>query len=160
MGNIDTCLHWLLTFPSGRQSPSSNYNYKPKCGNLHQLLSYHIWYPPFSGELELECKIEYASCIVSHIYLGMTKAGKVLSSSWENPFEIVITCLRQQLLCGGQILKVTFQLYLRTNFFWSHGINTGWSTGCFIITYQGGIADHSSNLPDPVALFLLEAEYD
>jgi hypothetical protein len=36
----------------------------------------------------------------------------------------------------------------------------GRSTGCFIIIYMGGIIDHSSNIPDPVAQSLAEAEYN
>jgi hypothetical protein len=36
----------------------------------------------------------------------------------------------------------------------------GRSTGCFIIMYMGGIVDHSSNMPDSVALSSAEAEYN
>jgi hypothetical protein len=43
---------------------------------------------------------------------------------------------------------------------WNDDVDTGRSTGCFIITYIGGIVDHSSNLPDPVALSSAEAEYN
>jgi hypothetical protein len=43
---------------------------------------------------------------------------------------------------------------------WNDDQDTGRSTGCFIITYMGGIVDHSSNMPDPVALSLAYAEYD
>jgi hypothetical protein len=43
---------------------------------------------------------------------------------------------------------------------WNDNVDAGRSTGCFIITYMGGVVDHSSNLPDPVALSSAEAEYN
>jgi hypothetical protein len=43
---------------------------------------------------------------------------------------------------------------------WNDDVDTGRSTGCFIVVYMGGIVDHSSNLPDPVALSSAEAEYN
>jgi hypothetical protein len=43
---------------------------------------------------------------------------------------------------------------------WNDDVDHGRSTGCFIITYMGGVVDHSSNLPDPVALSSAEAEYN
>jgi hypothetical protein len=43
---------------------------------------------------------------------------------------------------------------------WNDDQDSGRSTGCFIITYMGGIVDHGSNIPDPVALFSAEAEYN
>jgi hypothetical protein len=43
---------------------------------------------------------------------------------------------------------------------WNDDIDTGRSTGCFIIIYMGGVVDHSSNMPDPVALSSAEAEYN
>jgi transposase InsO family protein len=43
---------------------------------------------------------------------------------------------------------------------WNDDVDTGRSTGCYLISYMGGIVDHSSNLPDPVALSSAEAEYN
>jgi hypothetical protein len=43
---------------------------------------------------------------------------------------------------------------------WNDDIDTGRSTGCYLIIYMGGVVDHSSNLPDPVALSSAEAEYN
>jgi hypothetical protein len=43
---------------------------------------------------------------------------------------------------------------------WNDNVDSGHSTGCFITVYMGGIVDHSSNLPDPVALSSTEAEYN
>lgn len=39
-------------------------------------------------------------------------------------------------------------------------VDNGRSTGCFLTFYMGGIIDHSSNLPDHVALSSAEAEYN
>jgi hypothetical protein len=43
---------------------------------------------------------------------------------------------------------------------WNDNQDTGCSTGCFIITYMGGVIDHHSNPPDPVALSSAKAEYN
>jgi len=43
---------------------------------------------------------------------------------------------------------------------WNDDVDSGRSTGGYIIWYMGGMVDHSSNLPDPVALSLAEAEYN
>ena len=43
---------------------------------------------------------------------------------------------------------------------WNDDVDTGRSTGCFIIAYMGGVVDHSSNMPDPVTLSSAEAEYN
>jgi hypothetical protein len=43
---------------------------------------------------------------------------------------------------------------------WNDDADSIRSTGCFLIYYMGGIVDHSSNLPDPVAISLAEAEYN
>jgi hypothetical protein len=43
---------------------------------------------------------------------------------------------------------------------WNNDVDTGRSTGCFMITYVGGVVDHSSNMPDPVALSSAKVEYN
>jgi len=43
---------------------------------------------------------------------------------------------------------------------WNDDMDTGLGTGCFIVTYIDGVLDHSSNMPDPVALSSAEAEYN
>ncbi len=35
---------------------------------------------------------------------------------------------------------------------WNDDVDTGRSSGCFMIIYMGGVVEHSSNMPDPVAL--------
>ncbi len=43
---------------------------------------------------------------------------------------------------------------------WNDDVDTGRSTGCFMIFYTGGIIDHSSNMPDPIAMSSAEVEYN
>jgi hypothetical protein len=43
---------------------------------------------------------------------------------------------------------------------WNDDIDSGRSNGGYIIWYMGGMVDHSSNLPDPVALSSAEAKYN
>jgi hypothetical protein len=60
----------------------------------------------------------------------------------------------------GQNINDNHLLYGFSDSSWNDDQDSGRSTGCFIITYMGGIVDHSSNLPDPVALSSAEAEYN
>ncbi len=39
-------------------------------------------------------------------------------------------------------------------------VDTGRSSGCFMIIYMEGVVEHSSNMPDPVALSSAEAVYN
>ena len=43
---------------------------------------------------------------------------------------------------------------------WDDDHDTSRSTGGFLIFYQGGVVDHSSNMPDPIAMSSIEAEYN
>jgi hypothetical protein len=43
---------------------------------------------------------------------------------------------------------------------WNDDVDTGRSTGCFLIFYMGGLVNHSSNMPEPIALSSAEAEYN
>jgi hypothetical protein len=140
-------------------------------------------------ELEVQYNIDFASCVGSLIYLGMTrtdilyavnKLAKYTRRPGRNHFEAILHLLRY--LCDNTLYGVRFyseigespiyQMLLGQNiqekhlFFgftdssWNDDVDTGRSTGCFIITYMGGIVDHSSNMPDPVALSSAEAEYN
>ncbi len=82
-------------------------------------------------KLMSEYNIDFASCVRSLIYLEMTCTGTSYNLFWG---------FSDSPLNDDQ--------------------DSGCSTGCFIITYMGGIVDHSSNLPDPVALSSAEAEYN
>jgi hypothetical protein len=52
------------------------------------------------------------------------------------------------------------QLIVMSDSSWNDDVDTGRSTGCFLIFYMGGVIDHSSNMPDPVVLSFAEAEYN
>jgi hypothetical protein len=43
---------------------------------------------------------------------------------------------------------------------WDDDFDTSRSTGGYLIFYQGGVVDHSSNMPGPVAMSSAEAEYN
>jgi hypothetical protein len=43
---------------------------------------------------------------------------------------------------------------------WQDDPDNSKSTGCYLNIYRGGLIDHSSNLPDPVAMSSAEAEYN
>jgi hypothetical protein len=141
------------------------------------------------AQLEAEYNIQYSSCIGSLIYLTMTrsdiiyavnKLAKFSRSPGRVHFDVLIHLLRY--LRDHTYLGVKFYsnfvdapLYQTLSaqniqqhhpFFgfsdssWNDDVDTGRSTGCFIITYMGGVVDHSSNTPDPVALSSAEAEYN
>ena len=42
---------------------------------------------------------------------------------------------------------------------WQDDIDTSRSTGCNLVTYQGGVINHSSNLLKPISMSSAEAEY-
>ena len=64
-----------------------------------------------------------------------------------------------QMLTAQSITEKHF-LFGFTDSSWNDDQDSGRSTGCFIIIYMGGIVDHSSNMPDSVALSSAEAEYN
>jgi hypothetical protein len=43
---------------------------------------------------------------------------------------------------------------------WNDDVDTRRSTGCFLKFYMGGVIDHSSNMPGPVALSSAKGEYN
>jgi hypothetical protein len=133
--------------------------------------------------------IDFASCIGSLIYLSMTrtdiiyavnKLAKFTRKPGKLHFEAIIHLLRylrdnslygvrfysniadapiyQMLL--NQKIEEKHPFFGFTDSSWNDDPDHGRSTGCFIITYMGGIVDHSSNVPDPVALSSAEAEYN
>jgi len=140
-------------------------------------------------KLESEYNVEYASCIGSLIYLGMTRCDTVyainkLAKYSKKPgrkhFEAMFHLLRylrdhsqlgikfynNYLGCPLYATLKEEQLIQSHPFFafsdssWNDDVDHGRSTGCYIITYMGEIVDHSSNLPNPVTLSSAEAEYN
>jgi hypothetical protein len=131
-----------------------------------------------SKELETLYNIDYASCIGSLIYLSMTrtdifcsvnKLAKYTRRPGKVHFEALVHLLRYlrdntlygvrfynniaespiyRLLLDRQI-EEKHLLFGYTDSSWNDDQDSGRSTGCFIITYAGGIVDHGSNMPDP-----------
>ncbi len=139
--------------------------------------------------LSVSYNIDYASCIGSLIYLAMmrgdivyavNKLAKYSRKPGKNHFEALLHILRylhDNYLFGIRFYSeigdapITKMLtsqnsnpehpyYAFSDSSWNDDVDSGRSTGGYIIWYMGGMVDHSSNLPDPVALSLAEAEYN
>jgi hypothetical protein len=139
--------------------------------------------------LAKEYNVDFASCIGSLIYLGMTRCDIVyavnkLAKFTRLPgrvhFDVLLHLLRylrDNMLLGirfyhdvmrspliqtlaSQEIKQEHAFFGFSDSSWNDDVDTGRRTGCFILTYMGGIVDHSSNMPDPVALSSAEAEYN
>jgi hypothetical protein len=54
----------------------------------------------------------------------------------------------------------TRNLFTFSDSSWDDDHDTSRSTGGYIIFYQGGAVDHSSNMPGPIAMSSAEAEYN
>jgi hypothetical protein len=140
-------------------------------------------------ELEIEFNVEYLSCIGSLIYLSMTrcdtvyvinKLAKFSKCPGRKHFKAMfhlLRYLRDHPLHGLHfysdftrspiLIMLTKEghtqahpLFSFSDSSWDDDVDHGRSTGCYIITYMGGVVDHSSNLPNPVALSSAEAEYN
>jgi hypothetical protein len=139
--------------------------------------------------LETKYNMDYASCISSLIYLSMTccdtvftinKLAKYSKHPGRNHFEALFHLLRylrdhpsyglrfysdfslspnSKMLCKEGLTQ-THPFFSFLDSSWDDDVDHGRSTGCYIITYMGGVIDHSSNLPNPVALSSAEAEYN
>jgi len=142
-----------------------------------------------AAELGEEFKLDYASCIGSLIYLSQTrtdiifavnKLARYMRKPGKIHFEALIHLLRY--LRDNNDYGVRFfadysssplyhhlkshelpfdkLLVCMSDSSWNDDVDTGRSTGCFLIFYMGGLIDHSSNMPEPVALSSAEAEYN
>jgi hypothetical protein len=60
----------------------------------------------------------------------------------------------------SQNLSPKYPFYSFSDSLWNDNVDMGRSTGGYIIIYVGGMVNHSSNLPEPVALSSDEAEYN
>jgi hypothetical protein len=64
------------------------------------------------------------------------------------------------LTLASEKIKPNHPFYGFSDSSWNDEVDHGRSTGCYLMFYMGGVVDHSSNLPDPVALSSAEAEYN
>jgi hypothetical protein len=139
--------------------------------------------------LETEFNIDYDSCIGSLIYLSMTRCDTVfainkLAKFSKKPGRVhfealchLLCYLRDHPLHGlhfysnfqsspiaamleNEGLVQTHPFFSFSDSSWDDDVDHGRSTGCYIITYMGGVVDYSSNLPNPVELSSAEAEYN
>jgi hypothetical protein len=139
--------------------------------------------------LSIEYKIDFRSCIGSLIYLTLTrtdilyavnKLAKFDHRPGKTHFDAlvhVLRYLRDNIFWGLRFysdistspvhhvllsnnLPSTDPFITMCDSSWNDDVDHGRSTGCFLIFYMGGIIDHSSNLPDPIALSSAEAEYN
>ena len=145
--------------------------------------------PEESSKLQEAYNIDYASCIGSLIYLSYTRpditfAVNKLAKYSRQPGEQHMLALIHLLRYVKQHTQLGLTFYSditqspvykllqennitpSRNMFtfsdssWDDDHDTSRSTGGFLIFYQGGIVDHSSNMPDPVAMSSAEAEYN
>jgi len=136
--------------------------------------------------LQVEYVIDFASCVGALLYLPYTrldityavvKLGKFTRCPGVNHMEEILHLL--QYLRDNMYLGLRFfsdinmspvTRFLSSNRIsldnplitfsdssWNDYIDTGRSTGCFMIIYMGGVVEHSINVPDPVALSSAEA---
>jgi hypothetical protein len=139
--------------------------------------------------LEWEYKFEYTSCIGSLIYLAMTrcnityavnKLAEFSKRPGKNHFEAILHALRY--LRNNSFIGLKFYInamdapifHMLINekiqqdqpFFtfldssWNDDVDSGRTTGCFLVVYMGGIVDHSLDLPGPVAQSSAKVEYN
>jgi hypothetical protein len=145
--------------------------------------------PADSQCLQEEFNIDYAACVGSLICLantrpdmifGINKLAKFSRAPGEKHILALVHLLRylsQHTQYGltfysdithSPIYKMLKQndiqpsrnLFTFTDSSWDDDPDTSRSTGGYLIFYQGGVVDHSSNMPGPVAMSSAEAEYN
>jgi hypothetical protein len=136
-------------------------------------------------QLATEYKLDFSSCIGSLIYLSMTRTDIIyavnkLAKFTRKPGRVHFTALVHLLrylhdntyygirfysnIQSVRIYKMLLTQQIKehhlffgfTDSSWNDDQDTGRSTGCFILTYMGGVVDHSST----VALSSAKAEYN
>ena len=142
-----------------------------------------------SKDIQRSYNIDFAACVGCLIYLSYTrfdilyavnKLAKFTRKPGKPHMNAIIHVLRylrdnptlgikyysdweQSPLCNllkNNGLPTKNELVTFSDSSWQDDIDTSRSTGCYLITYRGGIVDQSSNIPEPVALSSAEAEYN
>ena len=143
-----------------------------------------------ANKLMEEYNLDFASCVGALIYLALTRTDIIfavnkLAKFTRRPGENHIKALLHLLgylrdhthlgvrfysnLADAPVTKLLQEnghdfalipFYGFSDSSWNDDVDNGRSTGSFLVLYMGGVVDHSSNLPDPVALSSAEAEYN
>jgi hypothetical protein len=142
-----------------------------------------------SSKMQEDYNLDYASCVGSLIYLSYTRpditfAVNKLARYSRQPGEPhmialihLLRYLKQHTQYGLTFYSditnsPSYKVLLDNNVLpsrnmftfcdssWDDDHDTSRSTGGFLIFYQGGVVDHSSNMPDPIAMSSAEAEYN
>jgi hypothetical protein len=66
----------------------------------------------------------------------------------------------QMLTTRTKLVMGEAKLFTFSDSSWNDDADSGRSTGAFLCYYMGGVVDHSSNMPDPVAMSSAESEYN
>jgi hypothetical protein len=99
------------------------------------------------GKMHFEALIHLLRYLRDNPNLGVT----IYSKERQSP--IYQSLMENNITPGGPLFA-----FLESS--WTDDLDTGRSTGCYLIIYMEEVVDHSSNLPDPVALSSAEAEYN
>ena len=143
----------------------------------------------FVQTMQAKYGIHYASCIGALIYLTATrtdiifavhKLARFMSAPGKRHFWAMVHLLhylRDNVYVGLKYyhdmrdapvtellrqaeLEVENSMVVFSDSSWQDCPDTGRSTGCFLTLYQGGVVDHHTHMPVPVALSSAEAEYN
>ena len=140
-------------------------------------------------KLNRELKIHYRDCIGSLIYLLSTRVDlsfavhklvNFSSNTGKVHFEGLVNLLRY--IMDNKTLVLNYyadmkdaslydqfkqanistdnQLMVLSDFSWQYCIDTGRITGAYMIFYQGGLIDHGTHVPGPVAQSSAESEHN
>ncbi len=99
------------------------------------------------GVVQMEALLHLLRYLRDNMYLGL----KFYSDITMSPVTILLS---------SNGISLDSPLCTFTDSPWNYNINTGRSSGCFMIFYMGGVVEHSSNMSDPVAFSTAEAEYN
>jgi hypothetical protein len=104
-------------------------------------------YTRHPGEAHMEALLHLLRYLRDSMYLGLKYYSDITMSS-----------ITRLLSSNG--ISLDNPLCTFTDSSWNDDVDTGRSSGCFMIIYMGGVVEHSSNIHDPVALSSAEAEYN
>ena len=102
------------------------------------------------GRNHLKALVHVLRYFREHVHLGITFYS-----------DVDRTPIHLMLLNSQSVPELAKELFLTfSESSCNDDVDTGCSTGSYLISYMGAIVDHSSNMPDPVALSSAEDEYN